>query len=277
MNENVKVWNYHTDEIVNGYAEEECGYRCIFCNAFLSKGRVYRERDLRKEAGASRQDDCDPGQNLYDAYGAICCHVKNEHGNTADWLLQWDADMIGISEIQRNILHLMSDGKNDKEIALSSGIAESTVRNHRFKLREKEKQAKLFLALMESLEKKTERDIASSDRGLIEETHMSAAMRDDRYSITMEERVKTIKTYMDENGAIKQFPAREKKKIILLGEIIKNFKTDVQYTEKEVNRVLKRVYAEDYVGIRRALIEYGFLDRTTDCSFYMVKDPCMQS
>ena len=63
------------------------------------------------------------------------------------------------------------------------GIAPSTVRNHRFKLREKEKQAKLFLALMESLEQETKSKIEKSSLGVIKEIHPSATMVDERYNI----------------------------------------------------------------------------------------------
>ncbi len=38
---------------------------------------------------------------------------------------------------------------------------------------------------------------------------------------------------MDENGALKTFPAREKKKVILLGEIIKNLKVYTEYSENK--------------------------------------------
>ncbi|WP_317628394.1 DUF2087 domain-containing protein [Paenibacillus darwinianus] len=36
-----------------------------------------------------------------------------------------------------------------------------------------------------------------------------------------------------------------------------SFKLRRRYTEKEVNELLKRVYAKDYVTLRRYLIEYG--------------------
>ena len=77
---------------------------------------------------------------------------------------------------------------------------------------------------------------------------------------------------MDENGALLQFPAREKKKIIVLREIVKNFKADREYSEKEVNRILERIYARDYPTVRRYLIEYGFMDRSKDGSVYRVKE-----
>ena len=76
---------------------------------------------------------------------------------------------------------------------------------------------------------------------------------------------------MDETGGIKTYPSKEKKKIIILGEVTKNFVKGRKYTEKDINKVLKRVY-EDYVTIRRALIEYGFIERSNDCSVYWVKE-----
>lgn len=52
---------------------------------------------------------------------------------------------------------------------------------------------------------------------------------------------------------------------------MKNFVRNREYTENEVNKVLKRMY-EDYPTLRRALIEYGFFDRSNDCKVYRVKD-----
>lgn len=248
------IWNASVDEIVKGYKENNETYYCTFCGKDFVKGQIF-----------------ELNHQLYDAYGAVLQHSKEEHGFAVDYLLSQEPSLIGISEVQQQILELMSEGKDDNAIAKTVGIAQSTVRNHRFKLREKEKQAKLYLALMQSLEDKTTRSISQSDAGIIEELHQSATMIDDRYSITEEEREKTIKTYMDDNGGIKQFPAREKKKIILLREIVKNFHHNQEYPEVEVNKILERIY-EDYATLRRALIEYGFLDRSDDCRIYKVKE-----
>lgn len=255
MQENHEVmWKSSLEELVEGYKENKEGYSCIFCGENFVKGRIY-------------QIDGE----LYDAYGAVSNHIANNHGETVDYLLSLNTSVIGISEVQQQILKLMSAGKDDKVIAKEVGIACSTVRNHRFKLREKEKQAKLFLALMKSLEEKTSRAINQTDIGIIEEIHTSATMVDDRYNITDQDREKTISAYMDENGALKQFPVKEKKKIIILGEIMKNFVRNREYEEEEVNKVLKRMY-DDYPTLRRALIEYGFFERTNDCKIYRVKE-----
>lgn len=249
------IWNYNIEEIERGYAERENDYCCAVCGKTFEKGRIYKVE-----------------QELYDAYGAVCNHVKTEHGLMVDYLLSQDTNLTGISEVQQQILTLMSQGKSDSEISKIVGIANSTVRNHRFKLREKEKQAKLFIALMASLEAKTSNPIQKTESGDIEELHFSATMIDDRYNITEDDRKKTVATYFDNNGALKQIPSKEKKKIIILSEIIRNFHKDSVYTESEVNNILKRIYEEDYPTIRRALIEYGFMDRSDDCSKYRVKE-----
>lgn len=254
MEENNTLWNEEIDIIVKGYKETQDSYVCVICKETFEKGRIYNCED-----------------QVYDAFGAIKHHVKEKHGFIVDYLLNQNVDLIGISEIQNKILTLMSQGNDDKIIAQKLGIAHSTVRNHRYKLREKEKQAKLFVALMKSLEQKTSQPIQLSDEGKLEEVHHTATMIDDRYNITDAERKKVIKAYMDENGAITQFPAREKKKIIVLREIMKNFIKDREYPEQEVNKMLRRIY-EDYATLRRALIEYGFLERSEDCKIYRVKE-----
>lgn len=254
MEEKELIWQSTVPEITCGYKVVNGDYHCVFCGKVFTKGRIYT---YEKE--------------LYDAYGAVKEHVKKEHGYAVDYLLKKEPAILGISSVQQQILSLMAEGKEDRVIAKEVGIAASTVRNHRFKLREKEKQAKLFLALMQSLEEKTNRTISQSDAGEIKELHETAKMIDDRYSITEEDREKTIKTYMTETGAIKQFPAKEKKKIILLREVMKNFVRDREYSEWDVNTILKRIN-DDYPTLRRALVEYGFLDRSADCSKYRVKE-----
>lgn len=246
-----QLWEYGIAEIAAGYAQEGAGFVCTLCGKEYEAGRVY-ELD---------------GGLLYDAEGAAKRHVAQMHGTAADWLLEQDAALLGLTEVQRQLLRHVAAGKQDAEIAKLCGVAPSTVRNHRFKLREKEKQATLYLALLRSLAEKTKQGIGMTGQGEFDAVHAAATMVDDRYGITAAEREKTIKTYFDENGALRQIPAREKKKIIVLREIMRSFKPEETYSEKEINRVLGRIHP-DYATLRRALIEYGFMDRTPDGSVY---------
>lgn len=250
------IWNHDETDIARGYCERDGKCICLACGSEFEQGRIYPIGDA-----------------LYDAQGAVRQHVQSAHGGMAKYLLEQELSMTGLTEIQRDLLRMVNDGMTDAQIARALGVAQSTVRNHRFKLREKEKQAKLFLALLTAMESQVKNPIGRSDGESIVEVPATARMVDDRYGITEAERRKTIDTYFDkETGALRQFPAREKKKIIVLIEIAKNFKPGQTYSEKEVNRILQRIYEVDYVSIRRSLIEYGFMDRSDDCSVYRIKE-----
>ncbi|MEG1004329.1 MAG: DUF2087 domain-containing protein [Clostridium sp.] len=256
MNGNNKevFWDANIEEVKNGYIELDESYKCIICDSEFTKGRIY-EIDSR----------------LYDARKATELHILENHGSTLEYLLNMNPSFIGVSQVQRDLLVLIASGLTDKEIALKLGVAQSTIRNHRYKLREKEKQARLFLATMELIALNTNKKVNILDKDKLCDAHKTATTIDDRYNITDKERESTIKNYMNETGAIKTFPAKEKRKIIILSEIVKQFSKEKKYNEKEINRILKRIY-EDYATIRRALVEYGFMKRSNDCSSYWVKE-----
>lgn len=88
----------------------------------------------------------------------------------------------------------------------------------------------------------------------------------------MEEHDEIVRRYFPEGleGGLKNFPRKEKQKLVVLREITKNLIDDQIYDEKEINKILKAVYA-DFVTLRRYLIEYGFLDRKADGSQYWLK------
>lgn len=250
------VWEEAIPDLVRGYREEDEAYFCALCGRRFEKGRIFK-------VGAEEE--------LHDAFGAVRVHGKAVHGETVDYLLGKSGNLTGLSEMQQRVLQLISQGMEDRVIAKELGIAASTVRSHRYKLREKEKQARLFVALMESLAVKTSRPVNRSEEGKMIEPHETATMLDERYNITEGDREKTLRAYFDENGALVQFPAREKKKIIVLRELIGNFVPGRDYSEKEVSRILGRIYG-DFATLRRYLIEYGFLERSDDGKVYRVKE-----
>ncbi|MEG0772019.1 DUF2087 domain-containing protein [Clostridium sp.] len=256
--EEIKVkelfWDASVEEVAKGFVESAIEYRCIVCEEAFEKGRIY-----------------EIGSKLYDAKKAVEFHIEEAHESMLKYLLEMNSAFTGVTEVQGELMGLISQGLSDKEIATTLGVAPSTIRNHKYKLREKEKQAKLFLAMMNLLSECTNKKINTLDKETICDPHKTAAAVDDRYNITDKEKKETIKAYMDESGALKNFPARAKKKIIVLEEITKNFSKGKAYSEKEINRVLKRIY-EDYASLRRALIEYGFVERKNDGSSYWVKE-----
>lgn len=245
-------WNASVDEIKRGYVyKAESGeFICLVCGSSFMKGVVY------SDAGV-----------FYEAEKFCEIHIRKEHSSMFEYLLNLDKKFTGLTDHQKNLLNFFYKGMSDSEIVKElDGGSTSTIRNHRFTLREKEKQAKVFLSIMELLNEKS-----SKKQGFIS-VHRTATMVDERYAITEDENDKILNKYFNEglDGPLSTFPIKEKRKIAILKHIIERFELNRNYTEKEVNEILKTIYP-DYVTIRRYLIEYGFMDRHNDGSLYWVK------
>ena len=92
-----------------------------------------------------------------------------------------------------------------------------------------------------------------------------------RYVTTDEEKQKVLSAYFKDglDGKLDTFPSKEKRKLIILQNMVRHFEPNRLYTEKEVNEIIKSIYG-DFATIRRALIEYEFMDRSKDCSDYWI-------
>ena len=63
-------------------------------------------------------------------------------------------------------------------------------------------------------------------------------------------------------GRLTQIPTQRKKREIVLGEILKQFESNREYTEKDVNEVILR-YHDDFCTIRRELIALGMMTHSS--------------
>lgn len=248
-----KFWNASIDELKQGYINEKRDrsefYVCLICGETFEKGVIYKEND-----------------KYYEAEKYTSLHIDHVHGTMFNWLLSLDKKMVGLTDLQKGLLLSFQQGLTDGEAAKKLEIGStSTVRNHRFTLREKAKQAKLFLTVMELLE---EKPAVSSP---FVSVPRSASMVDERFAITEEENAEILKTYFKQGleGPITELPKKQKRKVAILRQIIKRFEIGRDYTEKEVNSILAEVY-EDHVTLRRYLIDYGLLEREDDGSRYRV-------
>jgi hypothetical protein len=71
---------------------------------------------------------------------------------------------------------------------------------------------------------------------------------------------KVLRTFLDAEGRIKQFPARRKKLRVVLGYVSQSFEPGVRYSEKKVKEILAR-FNPDTARLRRALVDFGFMER----------------
>jgi hypothetical protein len=246
-----RFWSANVEEMKRGYVWDADGqqFHCLVCGQAFEKGVVYRQDDT-----------------WYEAEKYTSLHVREEHSSMFDYLIRLNKKFTGLTDLQKSLLDYFYKGYSDNEIVKMEGGSASTIRNHRFTLREKEKQAKVFLAIMELMEAAPQ-----PHKPKFLPIHKTATAVDERYAITEQENEEILRMYFPNgmDGQMSSFPKKEKRKIALLKHIVGRFEIGKKYKEKEVNEILKQVFA-DYVTIRRYLIEYGFLDRLDDGSEYWV-------
>lgn len=205
------IRNATIDDLKRGYTwnSNEGQFICLFCQNTISNNGDEADRHVR------------------------------EHGSSLERLISLDKKYNGLTEIQKELLVMISNKESNKEIALNLGCTESTVRNMKFSLRERAKQARVFLSIMDLVEDK--------------------------------------KSGLHKNK-LRVFPVKESKRKALLPRFANLFEPNRNYNEKEVKEIIKEIY-EDDATIRRYLIDYGFLKRSKDGSKYYrnIEDDCMKN
>lgn len=242
------------EELAEGVKKSgEASHVCLICYECFENGRVY-----------------DIDGTLYEGGRAAREHVQKVHGDTGLWLSGLDKRLTGLTDTQRLLLNCMQEGLDDKETAARMGISTSTVRNHRFQMRERARQARVFLALMLLTEKtpaprRPQEELMEVKRG--------AVMVDERYALTQKEYDEILSRYFKEglDGPLTEFPSKEKRKMAILTHLAKRFTHGIRYTEKQVTEILLTANP-DHATLRRYLIEYGFMQRERDCSAYWLKE-----
>lgn len=248
-------------DLKRGYVEDPGfeTYTCLICGYQTERGFVYPEGTLFLEAEK-----------------AMRRHIEADHGSMLSYLLSLDKKLTGLTDLQRTLIGLFHQGVSDQDIiAEIDGGSTSTIRNHRFMLREKVKQAKLFLAVMELMEeggKTTARQPAGTPTRATQAK--LPGKLGERLSISNEENAQILGKYFADGlyGPLKSLPKQEKRRVAVLRHLAGDFEEGRKYSEPEVNELLEARYT-DYVTLRRFLIEYGFLDRLPDGSEYWVKQP----
>jgi hypothetical protein len=74
---------------------------------------------------------------------------------------------------------------------------------------------------------------------------------------------KVLAAHLNPDGTIKQIPLQPAKLRVILNYLIAAFTPGMDYTEKEVNTILRRFH-EDTASLRRDLVDAGLLARESD-------------
>ncbi|HOT75678.1 MAG TPA: DUF2087 domain-containing protein [Candidatus Wallbacteria bacterium] len=261
MSLNELFWKSSESDRKRGYSSIAEGFICLLCGAVSERGIIYNNDGV-----------------LCDAEKNIILHIVREHGSVFEYIVGLDRRLTGLSEHQRSLMKLFYKGLGDAQIQKELRIGSaSTIRQHRFALKEKERQAKIFTVLAELMNsdeplKRNPGLVGTVPAKGVENGVLDLKNGADSLigsSIDNSEREKVIKKYFPESGfgRLKTFAMKEKSRMIVLGHIASNFKSGVMYSEKEVNSILLEIF-DDYVTLKRYLIDYGFMGRKTDGSFY---------
>jgi len=164
-------WNTIIDELKQGYKKQDSIYTCIICDATFHEGIIYPINDV-----------------LFDAKKAVETHVATSHNDIFEFYLGFGKVYTGLSEGHTELAKLFYKGHSDKEIVeITSSNSISTIRNQRFAMREKYKQAKILVALVELMEEKMQQ--LKQERKLVD-FHPKATCIDERFAITERSRQK---------------------------------------------------------------------------------------
>jgi hypothetical protein len=145
-----------------------------------------------------------------------------------------------------------------EELALRCNLAASTVCFHLAKLekagllRKQKEQYYTVYALNDLIFDKNIREFASF-------RNAEQSVQEERLS---QYRAKVLKTFM-KNGRMIRYPSQQKKRLIVIREILSHFNPALTYQEHEVDTIIKEVF-DDYCTIRRAFIDHGMMVRNGD-------------
>lgn len=85
----------------------------------------------------------------------------------------------------------------------------------------------------------------------------------------IEKYCKKLENYYDSEGKLIQYPSKKPMRMMALAKIAAHFKYEQNYTEKEVNEIIKNHIAfNDIELIRRELFQYKMISRLRDGSKY---------
>lgn len=171
-------------------------------------------------------------------------------------------------------IRLLNEGeKNVSELAELLGISEPTVSHHLSKLR---------AAGLVNLRTAGNQRIYRLNPSRLNEFKQYAAEieklqpfekpeSDDSWidALDLEEAERKILRDYTFNGRLRKIPSKQFKLLVVLNWLATKFQSGVTYTEKEINAILSE-YHPDFAGLRRDLVDFGYLRRERAGTAYWV-------
>lgn len=157
------------EDLINGYVYDEDykSYTCIFCGEIFEEGIIYQYEE-----------------KLCTAMKMVEMHILEKHESSFDFLLNMDKKYTNLTDRQKEIHEIIYNETDNRLIAEKMETTPATVRSYKFKMREKLRQAKVYMALV----------------SLIEETNKNSKKQENQNvrDIAIYEKIKNIENNKEE-------------------------------------------------------------------------------
>ncbi|MCI1986345.1 MAG: DUF2087 domain-containing protein [Lactobacillus sp.] len=183
---------------------------------------------------------------------AFATHLKTQHGGALTALLAAG----GLTATQQRVLAAVAKGQTDREIAEATGVSGSTIRQQKFRFRQKAAAARLYLAQYEAVF-----GPADSTVELLPVPTAASA-----FNLTTASYERALHQYVDWHGThprLSHWPKKEAARVALCARIVEDFAFTQHYDRAAIKQCLSQWYP-DHSVLTRYLIDYGYLARTAD-------------
>ena len=161
---------------------------------------------------------------------------------------------------------LASESRSGEQLADLLRIKPATVSHHLSKLADAElvtstsQGHKKFYALRLDAVRATAQQLQAKDAGLrVPEAADTSKFYPNRVPYDEYDR-KVLKDFFNSDGSLRQLPMQRKKFLAVLKHILKEIEPGREYTEKQMNDLLKRRHP-DTASLRRGMIDFGLMAR----------------
>lgn len=165
----------------------------------------------------------------------------------------------GLTENQQQLMQAFAAGHSDKQIAADQGVTASTIRQQKYRFRQKAAQARLFLAQYQAV---FGEDVVSELLPVPKPAQVMAIT-----TAQYEQSLAKSLDFTSVHPKILHWPKSESARVCLCARIIEDFAIDCQYSLSQTNAILDFWYP-DHNLLVRYLVDFGFMARTPDGRTY---------
>lgn len=136
------------------------------------------------------------------------------------------------------------------ELRIQSGLTQDTITRHLTVLFDSH--------LISRIETAGQQRLTLNKKALEQMNRQILGKAGETKSLSPEE--KALAPFMNDDGTIREIPAKHSKKLLLLEWLLQKFDSDRDYTEKEINETILN-YHHDTAYLRRSLVEFEYMHR----------------